>query len=392
MENKVLKRASIELFAGAGGLGLGLSNAGFEPKVLVELDERACQSLKLNMTRPLRGKAPWNISNNDIRQIDFTEFNGKIDLVSGGPPCQPFSMGGRHKANGDARDMFPEAIRAIRQIRPKAFVFENVKGLTRATFANYFQYIQLQMRHPELAAQNDEDWSDHLRRLENHHLSGSYSDLQYRVVARVLNAADYGVPQRRDRVIFVGFREDLDIDWAFPRPTYSFDTLLWRKFRSTEYRDEFKISRETEIGTDREMAFAAQLPQRPATCSWKTIRDALADLPEPSAKDDDTFQNHKHQSGARKYAGHTGSPLDMPAKALKAGVHGVPGGENMIRFPCGDVRYFSVRESARIQTFPDWYRFEAGWSESMRQLGNAVPVHLAEVIGKSVSRALDYAI
>jgi DNA (cytosine-5)-methyltransferase 1 len=386
------KRASIELFAGAGGLGIGLSNSGFEPKMLVEVDQRACQTLKLNMSGSAKPKASWNVSNRDVREIDFTEFSGKIDLVSGGPPCQPFSMGGRHKAHSDARDMFPEAIRAIRQIRPKAFIFENVKGLTRATFANYFQYLQLQMQYPELVAQLDEDWSDHLRRLESHHISGSSSELQYRVVTRVVNSADYGVPQRRYRVIFVGFREDLDIDWAFPRATHSLDALLWRKFRSAEYRDQFGISSDIEIGDEREKAMAEAMPNRPNSCSWKTVREVIADLPDPTDDRDPEFKNHKYQPGARIYAGHTGSPLDMPAKALKAGVHGVPGGENMIRFPTGIVRYFSVRESARIQTFPDWYRFETGWSESMRQLGNAVPVQLAEVIGKSVSRALDFAI
>jgi DNA (cytosine-5)-methyltransferase 1 len=388
----VVKRASIELFAGAGGLGLGLHNAGFNPELLVEFDRRSCETLSMNMANASHGKAAWKISQSDVRVIDFSSFAGKIDLVSGGPPCQPFSMGGKHKAHGDTRDMFPQAIRAIRQIRPKAFVLENVKGLTRATFANYFQYLQLQMQYPELAARYDEDWSDHLRRLENHHVSGLKSGLNYRVVARVINAADYGIPQRRDRVIFVGFREDLDIDWSFPRATHSSEALSWQKFRTKLYREQFAIPANEEIGTEREMASAALILERPMTCAWKTVREALADLPAPAVHDSCEYHNHKFQPGARTYPGHTGSPLDMPAKALKAGVHGVPGGENMIRFPSGDVRYFSVRESARIQTFPDSFRFESGWSESMRQLGNAVPVQLAEVIGKSISRALDFAL
>jgi DNA (cytosine-5)-methyltransferase 1 len=388
----VVKRASIELFAGAGGLGLGLHNAGFNPELLVEFDRRSCETLSMNMANASHGKAAWKISLSDVRVIDFSSFAERIDLVSGGPPCQPFSMGGKHKAHGDTRDMFPEAIRAIRQIRPKAFVLENVKGLTRATFANYFQYLQLQMQYPELASRYDEDWSDHLRRLENHHVSGAKSGLNYRVVARVLNAADYGIPQRRDRVIFVGFREDLDIDWSFPRATHSSEALSWQKFRTKSYREQFAIAADEEIGTEREKASAALILERPMTCAWKTVREALADLPAPAVRDSCEYHNHKFQPGARTYPGHTGSPLDMPAKALKAGVHGVPGGENMIRFPSGDVRYFSVRESARIQTFPDSFRFESGWSESMRQLGNAVPVQLAEVIGKSISRALDFAL
>lgn len=98
--------------------------------------------------------------------------------------------------------------------------------------------------------------------------------------------------------------------------------------------------------------------------------------------------NHRFQPGARSYPGHTGSPLDEPAKTLKAGVHGVPGGENMLRRPDGGIRYFTVRESARLQTFPDDFSFHGSWSESMRQLGNAVPVTLAAIIAQSIASHL----
>src|SRR5690606_17264971 len=102
----------------------------------------------------------------------------------------------------------------------------------------------------------------------------------------------------------------------------------------------------------------------------------------------EAIPNHRFQVGARTYVGHTGSPLDEPAKTLKAGVHGVPGGENMLRRPDGTVRYFTVRESARLQTFPDDYVFHGSWTETMRQLGNAVPVDLAETIARSVRQHL----
>jgi DNA (cytosine-5)-methyltransferase 1 len=120
-----------------------------------------------------------------------------------------------------------------------------------------------------------------------------------------------------------------------------------------------------------------------------TVREALAGLPDPQSTINHAFSNHTFQGGARVYPGHTGSPLDEPAKALKAGDHGVPGGENMIAFPDGSVRYFTVRESCRLQTIPDCYAIAGSWSEAMRQLGNAVPAELARIIALSIRNALD---
>ncbi len=123
--------------------------------------------------------------------------------------------------------------------------------------------------------------------------------------------------------------------------------------------------------------------------AWRTVRDALAGLPNPrNTHEMHKFHNHRFQKGARTYPGHTGIPMDLPAKTLKAGDHGVPGGENMMVLHDGSVRYFTVRESARLQTFPDGYRFHGSWSETMRQLGNAVPVALAQRIGSSVAKKL----
>ncbi|MCL2060511.1 MAG: DNA cytosine methyltransferase, partial [Oscillospiraceae bacterium] len=119
---------------------------------------------------------------------------------------------------------------------------------------------------------------------------------------------------------------------------------------------------------------------------WQTVRDAIAGLPDPTGEQNMAYANHEYRGGAKSYAGHSGSTMDEPSKTIKAGVHGVPGGENMLTLDDGRLRYYTERESARIQTFPDNYRFCGSWTESMRQISNAVPVRLANVIGESVVR------
>ncbi len=381
---------SIELFAGAGGLGIGLCQSGFEPAKVVEWDRWCCDTIRENKRAKVAAVRHWpEPIEGDVRHVDFRAFEGKVDLVSGGPPCQPFSLGGKHRAQADYRDMWGEAVRVVRETKPPAFVFENVKGLTRATFATYLAYIVHQLTYPELVRKADEEWVSHLMRLEAHHTAGRESGLKYNVVYRVLNAADYGVPQRRERVVFVGFRDDLGMEWSFPKESHSLDALLWDQFRSREYGERHG-ARVIGLTDPRMLSRALKLPERPEALAWRTVRDAIGDLPDPQHKlaDAKRFHNHRYQSGARSYPGHTGSPLDLPAKTLKAGVHGVPGGENMLLRPDGSVRYFTVRESARLQTFPDNYRLHGSWTESMRQLGNAVPVELARVIGNGVASRL----
>jgi DNA (cytosine-5)-methyltransferase 1 len=376
---------AIELFAGAGGLGMGISKAGFKPLEIVEWDRWCCDTINRNRWGRKKPVAAWpEPVQGDIRDLDFEEYQGKVDLVSGGPPCQPFSLGGRHRAHADERDMWSEAVRVLREVRPRAFIFENVKGLTRASFATYFSYINLQLHHPEIERGKDENWSDHLARLEQHHTSNSESGLHYKVVFQVLNAANYGVPQRRERVVFVGFRSDTGIRWSFPEKTHSLEALLWEQCRSGEYWDRHRVPTSHQDLDIRLYAKGMKLLERPADRAWLTVRDAIHGLPEPSDFPDSKVLNHRLQAGARSYPGHTGSPLDESAKTLKAGVHGVPGGENMLIRPDGTVRYFTVRESARLQTFPDDYELHGSWTEAMRQLGNAVPVRLAEVIARNV--------
>ena len=381
---------SIELFAGAGGLGIGLHEAGFRPVNVIERDLYCCDTIRQNQNLKVKSVKDWHVLRCDVRTIDFQKYEGSVDLVSGGPPCQPFSVGGKHQAYNDTRDMFPEAVRAVREVKPKAFIFENVKGLTRTTFRNYYEYIRLQMEHPTLARKAAESWTDHLSRLERHHISGKRDDLRYKVVAQVLNSANFGIPQRRERVFFVGFRDDLKVSWNFPQETHSFDALVWEQVMESIYWERNRVAKGARCVSPRVLERARALKHKPSALPWRTVRDALAGLPDPEKNSRQAAEiwNHQFQPGARTYAGHTGSPLDEPAKTLKAGVHGVPGGENMLARPDGSVRYFSVRESARLQTFPDEYIFHGSWSEAMRQLGNAVPVELAHCVGTAVLEKL----
>lgn len=378
---------SVELFTGAGGLGIGIANVGFHHEALVEWDHDSCETIRTNSVRRSSPIVGWpEVFEGDVRQFDYNKIINSIDLVAGGPPCQPFSLGGKHKAFNDSRDMWSEAVRAVRELRPRAFIFENVRGFVRQSFATYFEYIMLQLTYPELIRSAREDWADHRARLERHHVSRKKNDLAYRVVFQVLNAADYGVPQKRHRVFIVGFREDLGIEWSFPRPTHSRDALLKEQLITGEYWERHGIrkvgSPKLEIEKLRLMNSDAINRYQP----WRTVRDAISDLPTPGSKiDSEGVNNHRLNPGAKVYPGHTGSSFDEPAKTIKAGDHGVPGGENMLSLPNGKVRYFTVRESARLQSFPDSYIFMGSWTESMRQIGNAVPVLLGQTVAKSVA-------
>ena len=381
--------SSVELFAGAGGLGIGLAKAGFKPLAVVEYNRWCCDTLRENHRSLSRHGGTWEVIEGDVRKVNFRQYEDVVDLVSGGPPCQPFSLGGRHRAYDDARDMFPQAVRAVREARPRAFIFENVKGLTRASFHDYFTYVQLQLEHPEVVAKEDERWEEHLARLHQHHTSTNRSGLNYRVVTKLLNAANFGVPQRRERVIFVGFRDDVDAKWSMHDGGYTQEALVWDQAFG-DYWERHKVPKALRLYDGRAEAIRRRLSKddRPESAPWRTTRDAIFDLPDPREDRALSIADHRFQAGAKSYPGHTGSYIDEPSKTLKAGVHGVPGGENMVRMPDGSVRYFTVRESCRIQTFPDDYRLHGAWSECMRQLGNAVPVDLAMHVGKSVASTL----
>jgi DNA (cytosine-5)-methyltransferase 1 len=373
---------SLEIFSGAGGLAKGIEIAGAKHAAFLEWNPDACKTLRFNY-------CPEIVHETDIRFFDFTKFSG-VDIIAGGPPCQPFSIGGKAKGFDDERDMFPYAISAIRQLTPKAFIFENVKGLLRKSFSDYFNYVILQLTYPEVTKKT-KDWRAHLADLEKIHTKGIYQGFQYNVAFRMINAANYGVPQKRERVIIVGIRSDLNIPWSFPNETHSEDALLWMKHVTKEYWDRHSIH-PTENDLCIMNAEKSRLLNKygifpPTLKPWFTIRDVIADLPNPQ-KIKNYHPEHYYRGGAKSYPGHTGSEIDQPSKTLKAGDHGVPGGENMIRFNDGSVRYFTILEAKRVQTFPDEYPILGSWTEAMRQLGNAVPVRLGYVVSADLIRSL----
>lgn len=327
---------SVELFSGCGGLAKGLEQAGFEHRAFVEFNKWACESLRANFS-------PELVYEEDVSVFDFSHL-GSVDLVAGGPPCQPFSLGGLARAHDDHRDMFPQAARAISELRPKAFIFENVKGLLRTSFNRYYNYILLRLTYPDERQKTNESWQEHAERLStiNYVL---HQGLKYRIQSRLLNAVDYGVPQIRERVFIVGLRSDISGEWTWPEPLVTVAERV-------------------------------------------TVADVLRNLPDP--RQTHKIRDHVYVGGARVYPGHTGSDVGKPSKTIKAGAHGVPGGENMIRFDDGSVRYMTVHEAKLIQTFPSDYQICGTWGEAMRQIGNAVPVRLAEHVGRSLFSVLSW--
>jgi DNA (cytosine-5)-methyltransferase 1 len=365
---------SAELFAGCGGLALGMSQAGFSHRYMAEVDRDAVATVLHNKDKGVEHVRDWPMGLQDVREIDWTTLKA-LDLVSGGPPCQPFGIGGKKRGQDDLRDMWPEAIRAIREANPRLFLFENVRNIAGPRFRSYLNWIVAHLEHPNLVRRPNENYDEHRMRLL---ASGTRRD--YEVVWQLVNAADFGAAQIRHRVLIFGMRRDLGVIPVPMTPTHSRDRLLWDQYVTGEYwaRHGLKPRREAILRHDQ--VRVEQLAREgcvPGEAAWVTIRDELRGLGEPDGR-----RNHTMQPGARVYPGHTGSPLDLPAKALKAGDHGVPGGENMMVRDDGTVRYFTTREAARLVGLPDEYEFPRSWTESMRQLGNAVPAPLGAAAGK----------
>jgi DNA (cytosine-5)-methyltransferase 1 len=383
----------LELFAGGGGLALGLHRAGFEHSGLIEIDKTACATLALNQRHLGISFVP---EATDIRDVDFRTYAGSVDVIAAGVPCQPFSQAGKHLGYRDQRNLFPFVLDAVRECAPKAVVIENVYALLRPRFAHYYEYVLRQLRTPGLLRKPGEKWISHSERLRLAHEKGHQSGaaLAYRVAGGIVQAADFGVPQTRSRVFIVALHKDLETTWQSPYADPAFknemrtrEALLHAMWVDGSYWRQHGLRQPSVPAHVRDEVRRLATQEEPSSPRWLTVRDALASIQElrTSALDlDDVIHG-----GARSYEGHTGSVWDWPSKTLKAGVHGVAGGENMLRHRNGRVRYFTVREAGLLQTFPADYDFGGcAWGPGLRLVGNAVPVELAGVISSQVARHL----
>ena len=327
------KITNIELFAGAGGLALGLEQAGIEGVEFVEFNHAACETLRAN--RP-----NWNVIEGDVHTVDFTEYKGKVDLVSGGAPCQAFSYAGKKLGFGDTRGtLFAEFARCVEEVQPKMFLFENVRGLLSHDKGRTFETI----RHV-------------------------FENLGYSVQYKVLNACYYGVGQKRERLIVIGVRNDLvdDIKFEYPEPDEHWTTL----------RDALANVPDSPYQpySDKKRKVMALVP--PGGC-W-------VDLPEDVAKD---YMGKSYYSGGGRRGMARRIAWDEPFLTLTTS----PSQKQTERCHPDETRPFTVREYARIQSFPDEWEFKGTMSDQYKQIGNAVPVELAHRIGEQIVKALSLA-
>ena len=377
--HSAIQAVDIDLFAGAGGMAIGLKHAGFSPASFYELDKRSCETLRHNVTSK-SATLLGTVFEGKAEEIAWSALKREVRLLAAGAPCQPFSLGGKHLAERDGRNLFPEVFRALRELRPFAVFLENVRGLARESFRPYFEYILRQLQCPSVAPHHGELWRDHDARIRRYQLSVAFNP-EYHVDFRLVDAADFGAPQSRKRVFIVATRFDFPA-YEFPKPTHGQGELL-RIQKSGEYWERHGIRKPKAFEVDEK-----GVGERNGFLPWRTVRDALKGLPEPSETEETAWMNHWRIPGARRYSGHTGSALDWPAKTIKAGVHGVPGGENTVIEDDGTFRYFTLRETAKLQTFPDSHFFDGARIHVTRQIGNAVPCLVADVLAQPLFRTI----
>ncbi|MBS7671453.1 DNA cytosine methyltransferase, partial [Croceicoccus gelatinilyticus] len=278
------------------------------------------------------------------------------------------------------------AIRSVAKLRPKAFTFENVPHLASGHRA-YFDYLVKALALPTIA--KPDEWSDDAERLDKILASGQTFDPSYVVSVHTLLAADFGTGQKRKRLFITGIRRDIEAEFEAPAPTHSAEQLMEDQWLTGTYWDRHGLER--PIMSDAGLKWLRKHNRNPRDLfaprleAHRTVRDVLASIP------DDAANNEAAPREAKAYKGHTGSPIDEASKTLRAGDHGVSGGENMIQY--NDLipiryRHYTVREAAAISDFPHDYRFDGTWSDGLKQIGNAVPCNLGKAMGQSLKQTL----
>ena len=327
----IKKFTDIELFAGAGGLALGLEEAGFDGLAYVEFNHQACNTLRAN--RP-----DWNVIEADVHQVDFKKWNGKVDLVSGGAPCQAFSYAGKKLGFGDTRGtLFAEFARCIHEVEPKMFLFENVRGL--------------------LSHDHGRTWAT---------INHVFEEQGYYVQYQVLNACYYGVGQKRQRMIVIGIRNDLKERITFDYPVAEKE---WTTLRDV-------------------LQDVPDSPYQPYSENKRKVLELVppggcwVDLPEEVAKE---YMGKSYYSGGGRRGMARRISWDEPCLTLTTS----PSQKQTERCHPDETRPFTIREYARIQSFPDEWEFEGTLSDQYKQIGNAVPVELARRVGIQIIKALE---
>lgn len=328
---------AIELFAGAGGLAVGLEKAGIKCVALNEIDKWACQTLRSN--RP-----HWNVLEGDIRSYDFSDYRNRVDIVTGGFPCQAFSYAGKKLGLADARGtLFYEFARVVQEVNPLICIGENVRGL--------------------LSHQNGKTLEGMISILD---------EIGYNVVpVQVLKAINYKVPQKRERLILVGVRKDVKLDFEYPKPDSRIYTL----------NDALKKGD----------LFDTDVPKSAGTSYPKSKKDVLDLVPPKGYWRDLPVDIQKEFMGGSFYltGGKTGMARrigwDEPCLTLTCS----PAQKQTERCHPDETRPFTVREYARIQTFPDDWKFAGSVAQQYKQIGNAVPVNLGRELGYAIVKFLN---
>ncbi len=328
---------SIELFAGAGGLALGLEKAGLEAILLSEINKNACETLRKN--RP-----SWNVIEGDVAEIDFKPYNGRVDVLTGGFPCQAFSYAGKRLGFEDARGtLFFEFARAVKEVQPLLCVGENVRGL---------------LQH------------ENGRTIDG--MVSILDELGYDVIPpKLLKAIFHGVPQKRERIFIVGIKKDAGLAFEWPAQEKTLYTV----------KDALKKGK----------LFDTDVPQSMGQAYPKNKRDIMELIPPggywrdlPIDLQKSYMKGSFHLSGGKTGMARRIS-WDEPCLTLTC----APAQKQTERCHPSETRPFTVREYARIQTFPDDWEFAGALTSQYVQIGNAVPVNLAKALGKSVVRSLN---